>query len=66
MLCWKIQPNNNLGPGQYEFKSNIEDMQSRHKKKHGLFSRAVKFPRRPSDRIVAYTLALCPRDPVSK
>ncbi|MGH0140918.1 UNVERIFIED_CONTAM: hypothetical protein FKN15_073039 [Acipenser sinensis] len=51
----------NLGPGQYEIKSFVEDLQSKEKKKSGEFSSLLQYPSTPTERVGCSTLSHCPR-----
>ncbi|KAM9687361.1 ciliary microtubule-associated protein 2 [Trichechus inunguis] len=43
------------------FKSFVEELNSRHNKKHGVFSKLSRDPKTPSERIYWATLSQCPR-----
>lgn len=50
-----------LGPGEYEIKSFIDDLNSHDKKRHGEFSMVDRTPDVPSERIHCKTLSQWPR-----
>jgi len=50
-----------LGPGEYEIKSFLDDLNSEHKKRSGKFSKVDRSPGVPSDRIHCKTLSQWPR-----
>ena len=50
-----------LGPGEYEIKSFLDDLNSEHKKRSGKFSKVHRFPEMPSHRIHCKTLSQWPR-----
>jgi len=50
-----------LGPGEYEIKSFLDDIQGEHKKRYGKFGKVQRFPDVPSDRIHGSTLSQWPR-----
>ena len=56
-----LQNHANLGPGQYEIKSCIDELKSEHKTRHGRFGKLQQYPDRPSDRIYAFSLSQNPR-----
>lgn len=62
-FCW--QQGQNLGAGQYELKSFLDDWGSEHKKKHGKFGKVAQYPEKNSDRIYCCTLSQLKRDVVS-
>lgn len=47
------------------FKSFVEELNSRHKKKHGVFSKVPRNPDTPPERIYWSTLSQCPQKLVS-
>lgn len=47
------------------FKSFVEELNSPHKKKHGVFSKVPRNPDPPPERIYWSTLSQCPRKLVS-
>ena len=61
-----FQNHANLGPGQYEIKSCIDDWKSEHKMRHGRFGKVQQYPDQPTDRIYAFSLSQNPRKPVHK
>lgn len=53
----------NLGPGEYDLKSFLHELQDKHKKHHGAFLKVQRFPPYPTNRIYCSTLSQYPRDP---
>lgn len=51
----------NLGPGEYEIKSFLDDLDIQQKTHHGKFSKVDRYPPIPSDRIHCRTLSQWPR-----
>lgn len=60
-----LQNNSNLGPGQYEIKSFVDDWNTEHKKRTGRFFKMDQYPEKAIDRIYAFSLSQNPRNPVS-
>jgi hypothetical protein len=56
-----LQANYNLGPGQYNVTSSVDETLS---KTSGKFGKAAQYPQQPVDRIFVSTLALKPRNSV--
>ena len=63
-LWYVFQNAGNLGPGQYEHKSFLDEMSNEHKKRQGKFTKVDQHPEKPSDRIHAFTLSQNPREKV--
>ncbi len=59
------QPSNDLGPGQYEAPSGIDELlNDKHKARHGEFKKVARFLRKPLERMYWMHPGDCPRDPV--
>uniref|UniRef100_A0A1I8HJN3 Uncharacterized protein n=1 Tax=Macrostomum lignano TaxID=282301 RepID=A0A1I8HJN3_9PLAT len=56
----------NLGPGQYNFKDGVADLNRPEKRNHGKFLKMVQYPAKPCDRIYWMTPATVPPDPTNK
>lgn len=54
-----------LGPGQYEIKSFVEEFSGEHKIHKGKFGTVAQYPDPPTDRIYNATLSQYPRNIVS-
>ncbi|XP_064626225.1 ciliary microtubule-associated protein 2-like [Lineus longissimus] len=59
---YAVPQGQNLGAGQYELKSFLDDWGSEHKKKHGKFGKVAQYPEKNSDRIYCCTLSQLKRD----
>ena len=69
VICWwsvlLFQSHSNLGPGQYEIKSFLDDFHTEHKKRAGRFGKVEQYQDKPTERIYCVTLSQNPREPVS-
>lgn len=54
----------NLGPGQYNLKSFVDDWSTVHKKRQGKFGKVDRSPKVPTERIFCSTLQQCPKEEV--
>ena len=61
-----LQNNANLGPGQYNLKSFVDDNNSIHKIRHGRFEKMHEVDGKPAERIYSFTLSQNPRKSVRK
>ncbi|XP_076440933.1 ciliary microtubule-associated protein 2-like isoform X2 [Babylonia areolata] len=52
----------NLGPGQYDIKSSLDEWNGEHKQRKGKFGTVAQYPRPPTERIYNSVLSQCPRD----
>ncbi|KAK3601504.1 hypothetical protein CHS0354_027650 [Potamilus streckersoni] len=53
----------NLGPGQYDLKSFVDDLATVHRKRQGRFGKVSQYPEVPTERIFCSTLSQCPKEP---
>ena len=54
-----------LGPGQYDLKSSLDEWSGEHKQRKGKFGTVAQYPCPPTERIYNSCLAQCPREQVS-
>lgn len=55
-----------LGPGQYELKSFVDDWKTEHRVRQGKFGKVEQHPRKGTERILCSTLSQCPKEEVRK
>lgn len=55
-----------LGPGQYELKSFVDDWKTEHRMRQGKFGKVEQHPRKGTERILCSTLSQCPKEEVRK
>lgn len=58
-------PTTNLGPGEYNLSSFLDDWMNEHHRKQGQFGKVKQYPQLPSERVYCCTLSQCPRNPSS-
>lgn len=51
-----------LGPGQYELKSFVDDWKTEHRVRQGKFGKVEQHPRKGTERILCSTLSQCPKE----
>lgn len=56
-------PDQNLGPGQYNLPSCMDELNSEHKRKHGKFGTVAQYPKKGGGRLYVSELSQMPRDP---
>ncbi|XP_060562670.1 ciliary microtubule-associated protein 2-like [Ruditapes philippinarum] len=52
----------NLGPGQYQLKSFVDDWETIHRNRQGKFGKVKQYPEQPTDRVFCSTLSQCPKE----
>ncbi len=53
----------NLGPGQYNLPTIVDDLQDRHTKKTGKFGKLAQYPVKSGDRQSLFHVSLHPKEP---
>ena len=59
-----FQNHTNMGPGQYEIKSFLDDWNTEHKKRSGRFGKVEQYTEKPTERIYCVTLSQNARETV--